>query len=46
MGSTDFSMENYIRDMKGARPQARLLAVSARTGEGFDRLLDWIMSRR
>lgn len=46
MGSTDFSMENIIRGMKGVRPQPRHLAVSARTGEGFDRLLDWIMSRR
>lgn len=44
--STDFSMESFARGMKIVRPEAELLAVSARTGEGFDRLLDWIMSRR
>ena len=43
---TDFSMESFARGMKIVRPEAELLAVSARTGEGFDRLLDWIMSRR
>ncbi|MFW6180801.1 MAG: hypothetical protein ACOC8N_03560 [Spirochaetota bacterium] len=46
MDFTDFSMDTFIQGIQGVRPQAEHLAVSDRTAQGFDRLLDWITSRR
>jgi hydrogenase nickel incorporation protein HypB len=44
--ATDFKLDNFTRDTKAIRPGAEILAVSARSGEGFEKLVSWVMSRR
>ena len=43
--ATNFSMDNFTRGMSATNPDASVIPVSAVTGDGLDRLLDWILQR-
>lgn len=42
----DFDMERATERIHRLNPRALVFPVSARTGEGFDRLLEWIRAQR
>ena len=42
----DFDMERAVERIRRLNPRALVFPVSARTGEGFDRLLEWIRAQR
>ena len=42
----DFDMERAAERIHRLNPRALVFPVSARTGEGFDRLLEWIRAQR
>ena len=42
----DFDMERAAERIRRLNPRALVFPVSARTGEGFDRLLEWIRAQR
>lgn len=39
---TDFDMEVFLRDFRGLNPEAPLLQVSCRTGQGVQDFADWV----
>ena len=39
---TDFDMEVFLRDFRGLNPQAPLMEVSCRTGEGIEDFAEWV----
>jgi hydrogenase nickel incorporation protein HypB len=39
---TDFDMETFVRDFRGLNPNAPLLEVSCRTGQGIDGFVAWV----
>lgn len=41
---TDFAMDSAVRDISGLNPDALLLSVSCRTGQGLDDWLTWLTS--
>lgn len=42
---TNFSMDNFTREMKKINSQAVTLAVSATDGTGFEELRDWVVGK-
>jgi hydrogenase nickel incorporation protein HypB len=42
---TDFDMEAFVRDFRGLNPQAPLIEVSCRTGQGVDDFAEWVIAR-
>jgi len=43
---TQFSLQRFEKDLHAVNPHAELIPLSARTGEGLDRWLRWLESRR
>ena len=41
----DFSVERIVRDCKSLNPDIEVLSISARSGEGMDRWLEWLENR-
>jgi len=39
---TDFNMDSFRRAVTGLKPDVRLFELSARTGDGLDKWLDWL----
>jgi hydrogenase nickel incorporation protein HypB len=42
LAHTDFDMEVFLRDFRGLNPNAPLIQVSCRTGQGIEDLADWV----
>ena len=40
----DFDMEKCIKNIKMRNPNAKIFPISAKTGEGIDKFVDWISS--
>lgn len=40
---TDFSVEQFREDMAKINPQAPIFMVSGRTGEGFEKWIEWLL---
>jgi hydrogenase nickel incorporation protein HypB len=41
----DFDLERYTADVRAISPDARLMALSAKTGEGMEQWTDWLQLR-
>ena len=41
----DFDMEYFLKGVRALNPQAPIFCVSARTGEGFSEVCEWIRAR-
>ncbi len=39
----DFDMERFVGNVRDVNPSARLLFLSARTGDGLDEWCDWLV---
>ena len=39
----DFSMERAIRNIRMRNPRAEIIPVCAKTGEGFDAWIEWLL---
>jgi len=46
LGVVDFSEEAFLKGVRAANGAVPVFKVSAKTGEGFPALVDWILSRR
>lgn len=42
----DFDMQKFMKYVKELNPNAIIMPISAKTGEGMDRLVEWIESER
>ena len=42
----DFDLERFLANVQAVNPTARLIHVSARTGEGVDEWCDWLLETR
>ena len=42
----DFDLDRFVDNLRAVNPTARLLFVSARTGEGVDDWCDWLLELR
>ena len=46
LAATNFSMDDYRRYVRGLKPDAPLIELSCRTGEGVEAWLDWLRAER
>jgi hydrogenase nickel incorporation protein HypB len=41
----DFDLDLFLHHVESVHPGVRILLVSARTGEGVDAVVDWIIGK-
>ena len=42
----EFDIQKFTQHVRELNPNAIIMPISARTGEGMDRLVEWLMSER
>jgi len=42
----DFNMDDFVANLRSVNPEAQLVKLSARTGEGLDSWYDWLLAAR